>query len=280
MFISIAHNAMKVSDMEKALDFYCATVGLKKAFELPDKSGNPWIVYLKICDGSFIELFYGGVKDRKQAYADDTACYRHWSIAVGDIHEFVERAAQKGLELCEATDNDGNLSVQLHDPDGNALYIVQYLPGSIQMKHGSAAYDHSRKGFTGIANMAFVVSDLEKSLEFYSRQLGIEKAYSLFDEQGKECAAGLRVKDGCFVELRAGGEKRFITRDSSAGFGHICLECDEIYSTVESIRGKGAPIDDEVKQGGDKNYQAWTHDPDGNKVEIMQIDPDSPQAKA
>lgn len=30
----------------------------------------------------------------------------------------------------------------------------------------------------------------------------------------------------------------------------------------------------------DKNWQAWIHDPDGNKVELMMIDPESPQAKA
>jgi hypothetical protein len=34
------------------------------------------------------------------------------------------------------------------------------------------------------------------------------------------------------------------------------------------------------KQGSDKNIQAWTHDPDGNKIELMTIDPAFPQANA
>ena len=54
----------------------------------------------------------------------------------------------------------------------------------------------------------------------------------------------------------------------------------QIQETVEALRGKGAPIDVEPKQGGDKNWQAWTHDPDGNKIELMKISPESPQAKA
>ena len=49
--------------MEKALKFYCGTVGLKKAFELNDDMNRPWIVYLKIADDQFLELFYGGVHD-------------------------------------------------------------------------------------------------------------------------------------------------------------------------------------------------------------------------
>ena len=36
----------------------------------------------------------------------------------------------------------------------------------------------------------------------------------------------------------------------------------------------------QAKTSTDKNWQAWIHDPDGNKVELMMIDPDSPQAKA
>jgi lactoylglutathione lyase len=39
-------------------------------------------------------------------------------------------------------------------------------------------------------------------------------------------------------------------------------------------------IDVEPKTGADNNTQAWIHDPDGNKIELMQISPDSPQAIA
>ena len=39
----------------------------------------------------------------------------------------------------------------------------------------------------------------------------------------------------------------------------------------------GAPQDDAPKQGADFNWQCWTHDPDGIKIELMQLDEKSPQ---
>jgi lactoylglutathione lyase len=60
----------------------------------------------------------------------------------------------------------------------------------------------------------------------------------------------------------------------------MCLECDDVAKTVEDIRAKGAPIDIEPKEGGDGNTQAWTRDPDGNKIELMYIHPQSRQALA
>ena len=41
----------------------------------------------------------------------------------------------------------------------------------------------------------------------------------------------------------------------------------------------GAPQDDAPKQGADHNWQCWTHDPDGIKIELMQISEISPQMK-
>ena len=60
MITSLAHVAFHVTDMQKSLDFYCGVLGLTKAFELHDDEGQPWIVYLKVCKGQFIELFYNG----------------------------------------------------------------------------------------------------------------------------------------------------------------------------------------------------------------------------
>ena len=50
----------------------------------------------------------------------------------------------------------------------------------------------------------------------------------------------------------------------------MCLKCG-ISGDGGGAARKGAPIDVEPKQGGDKNWQAWTHDPDGNKIELMKI---------
>ena len=282
MITAIAHTAVKVTNMEATLNFYCNQIGFTKAFELADDQGNPWIVYLKICKGSFIELFYDGVKDQEHAYAADTIGYHHWCVSVGDIDAMARRLFDNGLipEAKPKLGRDGNRNLWIHDPDGNAVEFVQYSPDSPHMKSNLSDFEWVQTGFTGVGHVAYVVSDMEKSMEFYRDQLGFKLIYELADEQGKPWLNYLRVKDGSYIELFYGGTKAAKVNHDSAGFLHLCLECDDVYPTVEELRAKGITIDVEAKQGKDKNIQAWIHDPDGNKIELMTIDPKSPQSMA
>ena len=54
----IGHVAFVISDLERSLDFYCNKLGFYRAFNL-DREGtpSPWIVYIQIAPGHFIELF-------------------------------------------------------------------------------------------------------------------------------------------------------------------------------------------------------------------------------
>ena len=54
---------------------------------------------------------------------------------------------------------------------------------------------------------------------------------------------------------------------------------DDIFATVERVREAGYPIDAEPKLGSDHNWQAWIKDPNGVRIELMQIMPESPQAQ-
>ena len=58
---------------------------------------------------------------------------------------------------------------------------------------------------------------------------------------------------------------------------HLCLLTDDIDAIVEHLRENGAPIDRKPIVGLDHNWQAWTRDPDGNEIELMQLSEESPQ---
>lgn len=74
----IAHAAFNVTDMQKSLDYYCGVLGFTDAFEM-ERDGKPWIRYLRIAQGQFLELFY----NRK----DDTVgtAYNHLCLRVDDV---------------------------------------------------------------------------------------------------------------------------------------------------------------------------------------------------
>jgi lactoylglutathione lyase len=65
----------------------------------------------------------------------------------------------------------------------------------------------------------------------------------------------------------------------SIGYAHLCLAVDDIHTTAAAITAAGIPLDRPISQGRDGNFQAWIVDPDGNRIELMQISPNSMQAR-
>ncbi len=129
---------------------------------------------------------------------------------------------------------------------------------------------------TNIGHAAFAAHDLERSLAFYAL-FGIRESFRLHREDGSLMLIYLHVAGDRFVEMFPGGPPPDPERRGS--FMHLCLLVDDLHATVEDLRAQGVPIDREPKLGLDGNHQAWTHDPDGNAIELMQLSEDSPQRR-
>ncbi|MGD9711572.1 MAG: VOC family protein [Thermomicrobiales bacterium] len=127
---------------------------------------------------------------------------------------------------------------------------------------------------TDLAHVAFAVRDVDVSLAFYD-QLGVHEAFRLHRDDGTLMLVYLHVGGDRFIELFPGGPAPDLDRRQS--FMHICLRSDDIHADVERLRDAGVPIVKEVKEGLDHNLQAWIADPDGNKIELMQLSEESPQ---
>ncbi|MGP4038656.1 VOC family protein [Gracilibacillus sp. D59] len=130
----------------------------------------------------------------------------------------------------------------------------------------------------GISHTAFTVQNMEESLEFYCDHLGFEKLFELHNEDNEPWIIYLKVCDGQFIELFYGGKKTTNIDSETIGYNHLCLEVDDITEIADHLKGKGLTLDVEPKQGLDLNQQCWIKDPDGNRIEFMQLHPDSPQS--
>ena len=125
-----------------------------------------------------------------------------------------------------------------------------------------------------LGHPAFAARNVDETLRFY-RVLGIEEAFRLHNDDGSLMLVYLHVSGDRFIEIFPGGPAPDPDRNQS--FKHICLLTDDIGRAVERLRENGEPIDSEPLLGLDGNLQAWTHDPDGNQIELMQLAEDSPQ---
>ena len=133
---------------------------------------------------------------------------------------------------------------------------------------------------TGIGHAAFNVKVMEKTIAFYEKTLGFKRAFDIPRPENGEPWIGYMYAGGDqFIELFYGGTKEIPYKDENIGFFHLCVAVDDINQAWQKILETGAPQDDAPKQGADFKWQCWTHDPDGIKIELMQLDALSPQMK-
>lgn len=133
---------------------------------------------------------------------------------------------------------------------------------------------------TGIGHTALLVRDMEASSRFYSQILGFNKAFSLADDEGKPWIEYFRIGNNQFIELFYRKDEPDNDHVRRVGYQHVCYEVDDIRKTEEEIKSRGGTIDRPPKLGKDGNYQMWVVDPDGNRIELMQIAPTSAHARA
>lgn len=137
-------------------------------------------------------------------------------------------------------------------------------------------------GFTQIAHVALKVRDLDKSLDFYVNKLGFAEMMRLPKPDGSPGVwlVYLRITDDQYLELFPDGQgDRAPGRDATA-INHVCLGVADLDATLAQLERVGIPLSAQKKMAADLNWQAWIEDPDGNRIELMQMMPDCLQLAA
>jgi lactoylglutathione lyase len=139
-------------------------------------------------------------------------------------------------------------------------------------------------GITGIAHWALKVHDLERSLKFYRDTLGFDEMLRLSNSDGPPethfSLVYLRVTNTQYVELFPDGKNNAAPDEKTTCVTHICLQVESIAKTAEELTRLGIPLYRQAKLGLDGNNQCWIVDPDGNRIEFMEMLPGNMQAAA
>ncbi len=132
---------------------------------------------------------------------------------------------------------------------------------------------------SSIAHVAIRVKDVAQTLDFYVGKLGMSEMMRL-DRDGRLWLLYLRITDTQFLEVFPEGVGERAAEREAVGFNHICLEIDDIDVALRELQAAGVPLIRDKQMGADGNWQAWIEDPDGHRIELMQMMPDSLQARA
>jgi lactoylglutathione lyase len=130
----IGHVAIKVKDLDRALDYYVNKLGFPEMMRIDKPEGGLWLVYLRVTDEQFIEIFPGAENERAPGWNGNAIT--HVCLTVDDLDAVVERVTAAGIPLLieKKTAIDGNQQAWIEDPDGNLIEFMQISPDSMQMK--------------------------------------------------------------------------------------------------------------------------------------------------
>ena len=128
------------------------------------------------------------------------------------------------------------------------------------------------KNIVGIGHIAIRVKDIDRTLDFYRDKLGFKEMFRL-ERDGRLWLMYLRVTDTQYHRAFPGSRRR-----SRAGARGERAEPHlpggrQHRRRSRGPRKAGMPIAREKQMGADGNLQAWIEDPDGNRIELMQMDP-------
>ena len=130
-----------------------------------------------------------------------------------------------------------------------------------------------------IAHVAIRVKNIDAILDFYVNKLGFREMMRL-DRDGKLWLLYLRITDTQYLEVFPEGVGERAAEREAVGFNHLCLEVTDLDRSLRELDAAGVPLIRGKAMGADGNWQAWIEDPDGNRIELMEMAEDSLQLKA
>ena len=111
------------------------------------------------------------------------------------------------------------------------------------------------------------ISDVEKSLDFYCKGLGLIETRRMENEQGRFTLIFLAAPGDEKTELELtynwDGDK---LGDGSRNFGHLAYRVENIYQTCERLKDMGYTINRPPRDG----HMAFVRSPDNISIEILQ----------
>ena len=128
------------------------------------------------------------------------------------------------------------------------------------------------RGIAGMNHVGIIVPNLDEAVEYYTKTLGFPEAFRNKDAQGNTTLVYVQISRDTFVELQPAGNR-------PAGISHFGVVVDDMKQATEMFKQRGAKVDD-IRLSGTKAVLSNVHDPNGNRMELLELPPESLHAQA
>ena len=155
---------------------------------------------------------------------------------------------------------------------GLALFLAGTLVG---VAATSMADNHApNQGVVGINHVALAVPDIDKAVEHYTKVMGFPEAFRVRNPKGEVQLVYVQVSKDTFIELQT------IAPDRPAGIYHFGVVVDDMAQATAMWKARGADVREIRPSGGTKAILSNIYDPNGVRMELLQLPPDSLHTQA
>ena len=149
------------------------------------------------------------------------------------------------------------------------LFLFGMIFGIVAIRPGAAQTDRA----PALNHVGIRVRNLEEARTFYTKNLGLHEAFELRNPDGTLLALYLQISHETFLELQPA------TPADPPGLNHFGLETPNLDSTVAALR-QGQIAVDNPRVGRSNAPLTNLTGPDGERIELLQLGPESLQRKA
>ena len=125
-------------------------------------------------------------------------------------------------------------------------------------------------------HVAFRVRDFDAAIEWYGKAFGATEAFRATKDDGSPQLVYLEFAAGQFIELFPEGKNPIEQPKDPIGYGHYCVTVSDLDAALAHLRTLGIEPTMPPRVGRANQKLTFIADPDGNRIELMEIPPTSP----
>ena len=154
---------------------------------------------------------------------------------------------------------------------GLTLFVAGIVVGTLLIQPGAA-----QEGGTGLRlnHVGIAVKNFDESFNFYTKVMGFKVAFRFPGPADKPTTTYFQINRDTFLEMAPASAQLPV------GITHMGIESPDVKKTITQLRAAGATLEDFRVSGPTKALLSNVMDPNGIRLELIELTPDSLQKKA
>ena len=146
---------------------------------------------------------------------------------------------------------------------------VLFLAGiAVGLGIQAAIAQSQNRGIVGLNHVALSVPNLDEAVAYYTKTMGFPEAFRSTDERGQTTLVYVQISKNTFIELQPANAQR------PPGINHLGLHVENMNAATAMFKQRGANVA-ETRVSATKAILSNITDPNGNRIELAELPPDS-----